>query len=96
MGMIGLVISFLRSGLDRASSHYAFGVDKSPAKRSCYDDDGPEGWVFRLPLWAIAPIFRRRALLIAENLCLRQQLLVPMPDRCNKRPSKMEGRQVRT
>jgi hypothetical protein len=39
------------------------------------DDDGPEGWVFRLVLWAIAAIFRPRTQLIAENLCLRQQLL---------------------
>jgi putative transposase len=32
--------------------------------------------VFRLLLWAIAAIFRPKTLLIAENLCLRQQLLV--------------------
>jgi putative transposase len=32
--------------------------------------------VFRFVLCAIAAIFRPRALLIAENLCLRQQLLV--------------------
>jgi hypothetical protein len=32
--------------------------------------------VFRLLLCTIAAIFRPRALLIAENLCLRQQLLV--------------------
>jgi hypothetical protein len=32
--------------------------------------------VFRLLLWAIAAIFRPRTRLIAENLCLRQQLLV--------------------
>jgi hypothetical protein len=31
--------------------------------------------VFRLLLWAIAAIFRPKTLLIAENLCLRQQLL---------------------
>jgi hypothetical protein len=35
--------------------------------------------VFRLLLCAIATIFRPRALLIAENLCLRQQLLVLQP-----------------
>jgi hypothetical protein len=45
--------------------------------------------VFRLLLCAIAAIFRPRALLIAENLCLRQQLLVlqrrrpaAMPEQC--------------
>jgi hypothetical protein len=27
--------------------------------------------------WAIAACWRSRALLVAENLCLRQQLLVP-------------------
>jgi hypothetical protein len=32
--------------------------------------------VFRLLLWAIAATFRPRTLLIAENLCLRQQVLV--------------------
>ena len=32
--------------------------------------------MFRLLLWAIAAIFRPKTLLIAENLCLRQQLLV--------------------
>jgi hypothetical protein len=32
--------------------------------------------VFRLLLWAIAAIFRPKTVLIAENLCLRQQLLV--------------------
>src|SRR6516165_4232563 len=39
-------------------------------------DDRPEGRVFRLLLWAIAAIFTPKTLLIAENLCLRQQLLV--------------------
>jgi hypothetical protein len=33
--------------------------------------------VFRLLILAIAAIFRPKALLIAENLCLRQQLVVP-------------------
>ena len=32
--------------------------------------------MFRLLLWVIAAIFRPKTLLIAENLCLRQQLLV--------------------
>ena len=32
--------------------------------------------MFRLLLWAIAAIFRPKTLLIAENLCLQQQLLV--------------------
>jgi hypothetical protein len=32
--------------------------------------------VFRFPLWAILAALRPKALLVAENLCLRQQLLV--------------------
>ena len=32
--------------------------------------------MFRCLLWAIAPAVRPNALLIADNLCLRQQLLV--------------------
>jgi hypothetical protein len=48
--------------------------------------------VFRLLLGAIAAIFRPRALLIAENLCLRQQLLVlqrgapAAPEQCGSAP----------
>ena len=51
-------------------------IDKSPARRSCWNDGGGVRRVLRLLILAIAAIFRPKALLIAENLCLRQQLVV--------------------
>jgi hypothetical protein len=49
-----------------------------PFGRTVYDTETERARfsVFRLLLCAIAAIFRPRALLIAENLCLRQRLLV--------------------
>jgi hypothetical protein len=35
-----------------------------------------EGLVFRFLLWAILAALKPKALLVAENLCLQQQLLV--------------------
>jgi hypothetical protein len=48
--------------------------------------------VFRLLLGAIAVIFRPRALLIAENLCLRQQLGVLQRGRPRPRLSSVDRR----
>jgi hypothetical protein len=53
-----------------------YSIDKSPARRSCWNDGGGGAQVLRLLVLAIAAIFRPKALLIAENLCLRQQLVV--------------------
>ena len=53
-----------------------YSIDKSPARRSCWNDGGGVRRVLRLLILAIAAIFRPKALLIAENLCLRQQLVV--------------------
>jgi putative transposase len=39
-------------------------------------DNGREGWMFRCLLWTIAAAIRPKVLLITDNLCLRQQLLV--------------------
>jgi hypothetical protein len=47
-----------------------------PARRSCWNDSGGGAQVWRVLVLAIAAIFRPKALLIAENLCLRQQLVV--------------------
>jgi hypothetical protein len=44
--------------------------------RGTLDDGGGGVQVLRLLVLAIAAIFRSKALLIAENLCLRQQLVV--------------------
>jgi hypothetical protein len=52
-----------------------FCVDKLHPRRSCWGDGRQGAQVFRFPALAIAAIFRRRALLIAESLCLRHQLL---------------------
>ena len=51
------------------------GIDKSSVRRSCWND-GAGAQVLRLLILAIAATFRPEALLIAENLCLRQQLVV--------------------
>ena len=53
-----------------------YSIDKSPARRSCWNDGGGGAQVLRLLVLAIAAIFRPKALLIAENLCPRQQLVV--------------------
>src|SRR5215469_6134243 len=53
-----------------------YSIDKSPARRSCWNDGGGGAQVLRLLVLAIAATFRPKALLIAENLCLRQQLVV--------------------
>src|ERR1700745_1667118 len=45
-------------------------------RRGALDDGGGGAQVLRLLVLAIAAIFRPKALLIAENLCLRQQLVV--------------------
>jgi hypothetical protein len=45
-------------------------------RRGTLDDGGGGAQVLRLLVLAIAAIFRPKALLIAENLCLRQQLVV--------------------
>jgi hypothetical protein len=52
-------------------------IDKPPARRSCWNDGSGGAQVLRLLVLAIAAIFRPKAPLIAENLCLRQQLVVP-------------------
>jgi hypothetical protein len=51
------------------------GIDKSPVRPSCWNDGGG-AQVLRLLILAIAATFRPKALLIAENLCLREQLVV--------------------
>jgi hypothetical protein len=43
---------------------------------SRYNDKEREGLVIRWAGWAIAALFKRKVWLVAENLCLRQQLLV--------------------
>jgi hypothetical protein len=53
-----------------------YSIDKSPARRSCWNDGSGGVQVLRLLVLAIAAIFTSKALLIAENLCLRQQLVV--------------------
>src|SRR5215467_16257499 len=53
-----------------------YSIDKSPARRSCWNDGGGGAQVLRLLVLAIAATFRPKALRIAENLCLRQQLVV--------------------
>ena len=55
---------------------WPFGVDKYRNETILLNDDGSEGRVFRLLLRAIAAIFTPGTRLIAESLCLRQQLLV--------------------
>jgi putative transposase len=45
-------------------------------RRSCWNDGSGGAQVLRLLVLAIAAIFRSKALLIAENLCLWQQLIV--------------------
>ena len=40
------------------------------------DADKREGLVIRWMAWAIAALLKPKALLVAENLCLRQQLVV--------------------
>jgi len=39
-------------------------------------DNKREGWVIRWMAWAIAALPKPKALLVAENLCLRQQLVI--------------------
>jgi hypothetical protein len=63
-----------------------YSIDKSPARRSCWNDGGGGAQVLRLAILAIAAIFRPKALLIAENLCLRQQLVVVVLQRRHLRP----------
>jgi hypothetical protein len=55
---------------------WPFGVDKQRNEAILLNDDGSEGRVFRLLLRAIPAIFTPGTRLIAESLCLRQQLLV--------------------
>jgi hypothetical protein len=45
-----------------------YSIDKSPARRSCWNDGGRGAQVLRLLVLVIAAIFRPKALLIAENL----------------------------
>ena len=45
-------------------------------ERSCYGDNKREGSVIRWVGRAIAAFLKPKALLVAENLCLRQQLIV--------------------
>jgi hypothetical protein len=52
-----------------------FSVDKSQRRRSWWDQ-GRRGRKCSALVLAFAAIFRPRALLVAENFCLRQQLLV--------------------
>src|SRR5262249_14022791 len=40
------------------------------------DDNRQEGLVIRWTAWAIAALLKPKALLVAENLCLRQQLVI--------------------
>jgi len=49
---------------------------QSQALAPCNERHWSEGRVVRFLVWAIAAAFRPRVWLIAENLCLRQQLLV--------------------
>src|SRR5262249_9728654 len=42
----------------------------------CYDGIAENASVVRLLVWAIAVAFKPKALLVAEDLCLRQQLIV--------------------
>jgi hypothetical protein len=42
---------------------------------SRYGDNKREGLVIRWMAWAIAALVKPRARLVAENLCLRQQLI---------------------
>jgi putative transposase len=51
------------------------GIDNSPARRSCWNDGGGGAGVAIAGL-AVGALFRPKALLIAENLCLRRQLVV--------------------
>jgi hypothetical protein len=48
-----------------------YSIDESSARRSCWNDGSGGAQVVRLLVLAIAAIFRPKALLIAENLCLR-------------------------
>jgi choline dehydrogenase-like flavoprotein len=52
------------------------GIALTSRWRGTLDDGGGGVQVLRLLVLAIAAIFRSKALLIAENLCLRQQLVV--------------------
>jgi hypothetical protein len=45
-------------------------------ERSRCGDNKREGWVIRWMAWAIAALLKPKALLVAENLCLRQQLVI--------------------
>ena len=45
-------------------------------EESRYGDRNREGLVIGWAVRAIAALFTRKALLVAENMCLRQQLLV--------------------
>jgi hypothetical protein len=74
-----------REGADRCSFfscgaqipiRRVYSIDKSPARRPSWKDGGGGAQVLRLLVLAIAAIFKPKALLIAENLCPRQQLVV--------------------
>jgi hypothetical protein len=45
-------------------------------RRPLLQRDWAEGWVLHFLVWAILTALQPKALLVAENLCLRQQLLV--------------------
>jgi hypothetical protein len=58
-------------GIRKAHRIYDIELHQPPA-----GDNWGERSMFRCLLWAIAAALRSKALLIADNLCLRQQLLV--------------------
>jgi hypothetical protein len=58
----------------------------------CYDWVWSEGRVVRFLVWASSAAFRPRVLLIAEDLCLRQQLLVLQRRHLPPRPRNADRR----
>jgi hypothetical protein len=71
-----LKLSLWGANTDPESIRRVYALTSRRRRRSCWNDGSGGAQVLRLLVLAIAAIFRSKALLIAENLCLRQQLIV--------------------